>query len=163
MSIKENTEALAKILEKEITFNADKQQLETTKEAIDKAIEHFGANGLNVTRKQLDDAAKARRQFIAATGLATGNVAIDTMAKKANKDIKALSATWNFAKGEDIEHTVVREFEARIPPREKGGEASIVVKKGRLETTLNIQGSKTKSGELKAIRDAIGTPAEEKL
>ena len=95
MSIKENTEALAKILEKEITFNADKQQLETTKEAIDKAIEHFGSNGLNVTRKQLDDAAKARRQFIAATGLATGNVAIDTMAKKANKDIKALSATWN--------------------------------------------------------------------
>ena len=159
MAIKEVVQKVSDVVSKKhLTFNADSQSLEVNKDFMADVIPVLKEEGIDVDQKQLDTSVKALRTVIAGTALATGELAVNTMAKKAHKDINVLSATFPLANGAKVEHSVSRTFETRAPGKEEP-----IVKHGRLETTLEIQGSKTKSGDLKAIRDALYEKAEEAL
>lgn len=158
MAISDLTKEVAEAAGKHLTFNADSQQLEVGKDFMADVIPVLNKGGIEVTQEQMNATMKGINAVVAGTALATGELAVDKMSKKVHKDVQAFTATWNIAKGADVTHTVLRDFEARAPGKEE-----TIIKHGRLETQLDIRGSKPKSGELKAIREALYTQAEEKF
>lgn len=165
MPINQQTRELADIIAKEhLVYNPESQALETKKEAIDAAMTYMAGHGADIDAKQLEAAFKVTNVFTAASALATGEVAIDAMAK--HKEIQSLSANFHISKGVSAEHLVTREYISRTPPKEKGGEATEVVKHGRIESTLTIQDSKdarSRGGQHKHIRDFMYELGAEKL
>lgn len=165
MPINQQTRELADIIAKDhLVYNPESQALETKKEAIDAVMTYMAGHGADVDAKQMEAVFKVTNAFTAASALATGEVAIGAMAK--DKNLQSLSANFHISKGVSAEHLVTREYISRTPPKEKGGEATEVVKHGRIESTLTIQDSKdarSRGGQHKHIRDAMYELGAEKL
>ena len=165
MAINETVKTIADVVSKEISFDGEARQIKVSDDAYEKALETINEKeGTKVTKEDTKAVFGALSLFSAGSGLATGELAINEMSKKANADVEALSAKFTVAKQVSITHNVSRKFDA-TPIKGKGGaEPETVIKYGRLDTKLEVRSIKPSSNAVhREVRDYLYEIAEKKV
>lgn len=149
MAIKQEVAALAEKLAGSIKVAKDGTTEVSNNPFIDNLPE-------GLTEEIVTNVANYNTAFIAGSGLAFGQAAIDAMAS--NKKLDEASVTFKMVGKDSVTHTVQRSRDSRNP-----SDGSTITKLGAMTTSHEVHGSSQKVGQLGAVRSEIGKLAIEKL
>lgn len=142
-----------------MSYDAEKREIVVDgKAALDTAITAYNeAENVTLDKKAVQTAFSFAAAYAAGTGLATGEIGIDAMAK--DKEVNNLTATFPLAKQVTVTHNVAR---TQVGRNMKTNEE--IVNHGVLSTNLDMRSIKSGSNsEWKAMRDSLKQMGEEKL
>ncbi len=147
--IKEKVRTLATSLKEEFSYDPSTHTI-----AGEKSFENHLPDGLDM--KTVEGVHDYEVQFVAASGLAVGQMAIEAMAM--DKGIDKISGSFNMGKRNEASHVVTREkkFTNIADPK------SPIHKHGDLSTTYTVYAG-LNQGELKKVRAELHGIAEEQL
>lgn len=161
MAINDQTKKIADKVAEFMSVDGESADIVVKEGAFEAALEIANEDAkTTITKDQYDAAFDVLGKFNAATGLATGNLAIPELAKPERASIDAMSATFKAGKGVKITQTISRQFETSVP----GKDTPPITRYGRLNTEVHVQAAKAKSnGSLRAVRDELYEKGEELL
>lgn len=151
-TVSENIKDMADIIKENISIGKDNVvEFNEPDKVFEKVL------GDKISKEDMSTAINVINDYTAATGLAFGEKAINHM--KDNKDCDNLVVTVPVADGVSINHKILRSKTGQIP-NQPGKE---YVKNGCLNSSVSIKGTKTNSGNMKAVSNYLETMAEDVL